>query len=48
MHGRLARRASGTRRETYEKRSQDAMQQARELRSMLAEAGRLAVPAPEA
>jgi two-component system chemotaxis response regulator CheB len=47
MHRRLARRASGSRRELYERRASDAETQARDLRQLLADAGRLAVPAPE-
>jgi len=46
MHRRLARRAAGSRRELYEQRAEDAGAHARALRQLLAEAGRLAVPAP--
>jgi two-component system chemotaxis response regulator CheB len=47
MHRRLARRASGSRRELYETRAADAEAHALELRKLLAGSGRLAVPAPE-
>jgi two-component system chemotaxis response regulator CheB len=47
MHHRLARRARGSRRELYEQRATDAEDHAKDLRQLLAETGRLAVPAPE-
>ena len=47
MHRRLARRTPGSRRELYEQRASDSEDHARNLRRVLAEAGRLAVPAPE-
>jgi two-component system chemotaxis response regulator CheB len=47
MHHRLARRAGGSRRELYEQRASDAETHANHLRQLLAETGRLAVPAPE-
>jgi two-component system chemotaxis response regulator CheB len=47
MHRRLARRTTGSRRELYEQRASDSVAHARSLRQVLAEAGRLAVPAPE-
>jgi two-component system chemotaxis response regulator CheB len=47
MHRRLARRATGSRRELYATRALDAEAHARELRKLLGAAGRLAVPAPE-
>jgi two-component system chemotaxis response regulator CheB len=47
MHRRLARRSSRSRRELYATRALDAEAHARELRKLLAAAGRLAVPAPD-